>query len=175
MPDPGTRTYPQNRISVVFILSLLLVQIFAQHLRLCNGEPQLVDAVCVCLCVGVCVGVTATDLRTSHIVEGEGEHIFPQHPLITRCKHHHTNMNRQSDSISAAKNCRRDSTRNSTRNFRRNSTRHLKNDDDDSDDDDYDDDDDDDDAGGDGWPASFTAANLLTCLHMTTKRTKPQM
>jgi hypothetical protein len=55
MPDPGTRTYPQNRISVVFILSLLLVQIFAQHLRLCNGEPQLVDAVCVCVCVSVFV------------------------------------------------------------------------------------------------------------------------
>ncbi len=56
-PDPGTRTYPQNRISVVFILSLLLVQIFAQHLRLCNGEPQLVDAVCVCVFVCGCVGV----------------------------------------------------------------------------------------------------------------------
>ncbi len=127
------------------------------------------------VCVGVCVGVTATDLRTSHIVEGEGEQIFQQLPFVTRSKHHHTNMSRESDSISAAKKITRDSTRNSTRNFTRNSTRHLKNDDDDSDDDDYDDDDDDDDAGGDGWPASFTAANLLTCLHMTTKRTKPQM
>ena len=123
------------------------------------------------------MGVTATDLRTSHTVEGEGEHIFPQHPFVTRSKHHHTNMSRESDSISAAKNFTRDSTRNFTRNFTRNSTRHLKHDDDDSDDDDYDedDDDDDDDAGGDGWPASFTAANLLTCLHMTTKRTKPRM
>jgi hypothetical protein len=121
------------------------------------------------------VGVTATDLRTSDIVEGEGEQIFQQLPFVTRSKHHHTNMSRESDSISAAKKITRDSTRNSIRNFTRNSTSHLKNDDDDSDDDDYDDDDDDDDAGGDGWPASFTAANLLTCLHMTTKRTKPQM
>jgi hypothetical protein len=46
--------------------------------------------------------------------------------------------------------------------------------DDDDDDDDDDDVDDDDGGDGDGWQAPFTAANLLTCLRMTTKRTKPQ-
>jgi hypothetical protein len=47
------------------------------------------------------------------------------------------------------------------------------------DDDHADDDDDDDDlyndGDGDGWPAPFTAANVLTCLRMPTKRAKPQM
>jgi hypothetical protein len=43
------------------------------------------------------------------------------------------------------------------------------------DDDDDDDDDLDDDGDGDDWPAPFTAANVLTCLRMPTKRAKPQM
>ncbi len=89
--------------------------------------------------------VVARARRPSHIVEGEGEQIFQQLPFVTRSKHHHTTMSRESDSISAAKKITRDSTRNSTRNFTRNSTRHFKNDDDDSNDDDCDDGDDDDD------------------------------
>jgi hypothetical protein len=57
-----------------------------------------------------------------------------------------------------------------------NPQRISKNDDDHADDDDDDDDDDlDDDGDGDDWPAPFTTANLLTCLRMPTKRTKPQM
>ena len=48
-------------------------------------------------------------------------------------------------------------------------------DDDDDDDGDDDDDDDDGDGCGDGWPAPFMAANLLTWLRMPPKRTKPQI
>jgi hypothetical protein len=43
------------------------------------------------------------------------------------------------------------------------------------DDDDDDDDDLDDDGDGDDWPAPVTAANVLTCLRMPTKRAKPPM
>ena len=34
---------------------------------------------------------------------------------------------------------------------------------------------DDGDGDEDGWPAPFTAANLLTCFRMITRNTKPQM
>ena len=57
-----------------------------------------------------------------------------------------------------------------------NSTRDSKHDDDDAGDNDSDNDDNDDDDGdGDSWPAPFTAANLMTCFCMTTKRPKHHM